>query len=117
MQLADIPLLSGQEYASSRGREGMSSEQFPDMVKLLTFPCVRYSGHEMYVTITRIIIIIIIEVHRLFSPGGGGGGGFAGSVCCGGGGGLGTDGDGAIALAVACSSLLGPTSLLRNSTD
>ena len=23
----------------------------------------RYSGHEMYVTITRIIIIIIIEVH------------------------------------------------------
>ena len=84
------------------------------MVKLLTFPCVRYSGHEMYVTITRIIIIIIIiEVHRLFSPGGGGGGGFAGSVCCGGGGGLGTDGDGAIALAVACSSLLGPTFCLE----
>ena len=40
----------------------MSSEQFPDMVKLLTFPCVRYSGHEMYVTITRIIIIIIIII-------------------------------------------------------
>ena len=30
------------------------SEQFPDMLKLLTFTCVRYSGHEMYVTITRI---------------------------------------------------------------
>ena len=42
----------------------MSSEQFPDMVKLLTFPCVRYSGHEMYVTITRIIIIIIINQDR-----------------------------------------------------